>query len=72
MVVFYYDSFAGAKEELAKNDLTLHYLATWWDVLKACRAEGHFDTKTLDQVEAFLHDPLKWSEQNGGAYELAK
>ena len=69
-VVFYYDIFRNTHEMLAENGLKLHYLVTWWDVLRVARAEDKFDAATLDQVEAFLNSPLKWSKANGGVYEL--
>jgi len=69
LVVFYYDVFASARDDLAKNQLTLHHLATWWDVLQVSRERQHFDNATLDQVEAFLRDPLQWSADHGGQYE---
>jgi orotate phosphoribosyltransferase len=72
LVVFYYDIFKNTHEMLAENGLKLHYLVTWWDVLKVARTQGNFDAKTLDQVEAFLNDPLEWSKANGGVYELPK
>ncbi len=72
LVVFYYDIFKNTHEILAENGLKLHYLVTWWDVLKVARAQGHFDAKTLDQVEAFLNAPLEWSKAHGGVYELPK
>jgi orotate phosphoribosyltransferase len=72
LVVFYYDIFKNTHEMLAENGLKLHYLVTWWDVLKAARAQGNFDAHTLDQVEAFLNAPLEWSKANGGIYELPK
>ena len=70
LVVFYYDIFKNTHEMLAENGLKLHYLVTWWDVLKVARAQGEFDAATLDQVEAFLNAPLEWSKANGGVYEL--
>lgn len=70
LVIFYYDIFKNTHEMLAENGLKLHHLVTWWDVLAVCRKEGQFDKKTLDQVEAFLNDPLGWSKANGGVYEL--
>lgn len=70
LVVFYYDIFKNTHAMLAENGLRLHYLVTWWDILAEARAQGKFDTATLDQVEAFLNAPLKWSEKNGGVYEL--
>jgi len=57
---------------LAENGLKLHYLVTWWDVLKVAREQANFDAKTLDQVEAFLNAPLEWSKANDGIYELPK
>ncbi len=71
-VVFYYDIFKDGIETLAESGLKLHYLATWWDVLKAAHDSGHFDARTLAQVEAFLNAPLEWSRENGGAYSLEK
>jgi len=68
--IFYYDIFPDAPERLRAAGMELHYLATWWDVLKAARAGGHFDAATLDQVEAFLKSPLEWSTRNGGIAEL--
>ena len=69
LVVFYYDIFKETESQLAENDISLHYLATWWDVLSVCREEKRFDTATLDEVEGFLNDPLGWSEKNGGEYK---
>jgi orotate phosphoribosyltransferase len=70
LVVFFYDCFKGALENLTEHGVGLHYLATWTDVLAAARAGDHFDVKTMDQVEAFLADPLAWSKDRGGVYEL--
>ncbi len=68
LVVFYYDIFKQTPENLDKAGLQLHYLATWWDVLAESRKQGHFSDETHTQVEAFLNDPLAWSEANGGKY----
>ncbi len=70
LVVFYYDIFKNTHEMLDENGLKLHYLVTWWDVLKEARVQGKFDEETLNQVEAFLNAPLEWSKANGGIYEL--
>lgn len=72
IVVFYYDMFAETKQNLLNHNLRLHWLATWWDVLAVCRDNGYFDTKTLDEVEAFLNEPLVWSGNHGGSTEIAK
>src|SRR5262249_61492545 len=36
-VVFFYGVFPGAFETLARMDIALHSLCTWWDVLEACK-----------------------------------
>lgn len=66
VVLFYYDIFEGSAQTMADAGLTLHYLATWRDVLTEARAGSHFDKKTLDAVGEFLADPMGWSAANGG------
>ena len=66
-VVFYYDIFAHAREELEQAGLQLHYLASWWDVLEQLKQSDKFDDKTCETVEAFLRDPKGWSAANGGS-----
>ena len=66
-VIFYYDIFKDAEEQLAAEGVRLHCLSTWWDVLAAGRESGSFDEDTLSKVEAFLHDPRGWSKAHGGA-----
>lgn len=70
IVVFYYDIFKQTREKLDADGITLHSLATWWDVLSVCKATDHFDTKTLGQVEDFLNEPLEWSGKNGGSTSI--
>jgi orotate phosphoribosyltransferase len=65
-VVFHYDIFPETKTVMADMGVTLHALATWWDVLKVAQAGGHFDIGTMDEVENFLRDPAGWSVQHGG------
>ena len=65
-MVFYYDIFAHAQDELKDAGLTLHYLATWWDVLEAIKQSERFDAKAAETVEAFLNDPKGWSKAHGG------
>ncbi|SKA21274.1 orotate phosphoribosyltransferase [Consotaella salsifontis] len=65
-VVFYYDIFLRAKTRLDELGLELHWLASWWDVLKVARDKSYFDERTLSEVEAFLHAPEEWSRSHGG------
>ena len=64
-VVFYYGIFPDTVQKLGDHGITLHFLCTWWDVLAAARAGGHFDDVTLGEVEKFLTDPRAWQAANG-------
>ncbi len=65
-VIFDYGIFPEAPGIMAGAGLTLHSLATWWDVLRIAKAAGKFDTRTLDEVEKFMNDPTGWSAAHGG------
>ncbi len=68
-VVFFYGVFSGALESLEKDGITLHYLATWHDVLKAAEAGEYFPKEAIDGVREFLEDPIGWSKAHGGKGE---
>ncbi len=65
-VVFYYGVFPNSLETLADAGLRLHALATWHDVLAEARRQAVFPPAVLDEVEAFLGDPIAWSKAHGG------
>ena len=65
-VIFYYDIFKDAMTKLAEEDVSLHYLATWWDVLAAIKANPAYSDERVAKVEAFLNAPVEWSRANGG------
>jgi len=65
-VVFFYGVFPGSFETLARMGITLHHLATWWDVLEACRDRPYFDEAALGEVRRFLENPVAWSAAHGG------
>ena len=69
LVIFYYDIFPQSKHVLDDLDIRLHYLATWWDVLRVCKENKYFDTETLDEIESFLNNPIAWSAAHGGVAE---
>jgi orotate phosphoribosyltransferase len=69
LVIFYYDIFPQSQRIMADLDIRLHYLATWWDVLKVCKDEEYFDADTLAEVESFLTNPIAWSAAHGGVAE---
>lgn len=66
-VFFFYDIFAGAREDLGKLGINMHYLATWRDVLAVARAHRYFPEDALNEVESFISDPIAWSAAHGGA-----
>ncbi len=65
-VVFFYGVFAGAEDDLAKEGVRLHYLATWKDVLAEAEAGQDFPEAALAGVRDFLADPIAWSAAHGG------
>ncbi len=65
-VLFYYDIFPEGPKILAETGITMHHLATWWDILRVAKTENLFDAHTLDEVEKFMNDPAGWSVAHGG------
>jgi len=66
-VNFYYDIFPESKKTMSDLNVRLHYLATWWDVLKVVKNGGYLQSQQIAEVEKFLHEPAKWSAAHGGA-----
>jgi orotate phosphoribosyltransferase len=66
-VIFYYNIFPQTNEALAANELKMLELATWWDVLAVCKQQGYYDSKTIEEIESFLNNPIEWSAARGGA-----
>jgi orotate phosphoribosyltransferase len=71
LVFFFYDIFPEAPKILGDLGVTLHSLATWWDVLAVAKASGNFDAAKLAEVEKFMHDPAGWSKDHGGISAVA-
>ena len=65
-VVFFYGVFPGALAALAAMEVELLQLATWWDVLEACRERPYFSEDAMAEVRRFLEDPVRWSARHGG------
>lgn len=61
-VIFAYGIFPQMETNLAKHDIHMHYLCTWWDVLDAARDRNVLSADRLDEVESFLKDPVAWQE----------
>ena len=71
-VFFFYDIFPEGKQIMNELGVTLHALATWWDVLEAAKKSGTFDKGKLREVEKFMKDPAAWSKAHGGAAQAAE
>jgi orotate phosphoribosyltransferase len=65
-VIFFYDIFSESKKIIGDLGITMHHLATWWDVLAVAKTSGKFDQGKLAEVEAFMRDPTGWSKAHGG------
>jgi orotate phosphoribosyltransferase len=70
-VFFFYDIFPEGRTILRDLGVTLHSLATWWDVLAVAKTSGRFDAAKLAEVEKFMHDPAAWSKAHGGTATIA-
>lgn len=68
-VIFFYDIFPDTRQKLADIGVNLHYLTTWWDVLKVCKAENRMDNQSIAEIESFLNSPVEWSRAHGGVEE---
>jgi orotate phosphoribosyltransferase len=71
-VFFFYDIFPEGKQIMRELGVSLHALATWWDVLEAAKKSGSFDKGKLREVEKFMKDPAAWSKAHGGAAQAAE
>ncbi len=71
-VFFFYDIFPEGKTIMSDLGVTLHALATWWDVLEVAKKSGKFDKAKLKEVEKFMKDPAAWSKAHGGTAVAAE
>ena len=65
-VIFKYGIFDHVVRDLDSLGVEMSCLATWSDVLEVARRRSYFDAATLDEIEAYVGDPIGWSEAHGG------
>lgn len=65
-VIFFYDIFPEGQKVIEDMGIKMHYLATWWDMLRIAKNDNLFDTQTLSEVEKFMENPRGWSAEHGG------
>ena len=66
LVFFFYDIFPKGRTILRDLGVTLHSLATWWDVLSVVKQGNYLAAAQVAQVEKFLNAPAEWSAAHGG------
>jgi orotate phosphoribosyltransferase len=65
-VLFKYGIFDHVIRDLDQLDVTLFALATWTDVLQVARQRNSLAPEILAGIEAYVVDPIGWSEAHGG------
>jgi orotate phosphoribosyltransferase len=53
------------RDNLAKNDIVLHVLANWDDVLETGLSKSYFSENASKQIVDFLNDPESWGRKMG-------
>src|SRR6266850_1332824 len=53
------------RDNLAKNDIALHVLANWDDVLDTGLSKRYFSEQSSQQIIDFLNDPDNWGRKMG-------
>jgi orotate phosphoribosyltransferase len=53
------------RDNLAKNDIALHVLANWDDVLDTGESKSYFSAQASEQIIEFLKDPDNWGRKMG-------
>ena len=60
-VIFHYGIFPQSVASLAAEKVSLHALATWWDVLAVAESLGYFTPAQFAVVKSFLEAPDDWT-----------
>ena len=66
-VIFHYGIFPQSVASLAAEGVTLHALATWWDVLRVAQGLGYFTPPQYVALKSFLENPEGWQPAAGAA-----
>ena len=66
-VIFNYGIFPHTESSLAAEGITLHALATWWDVAATAEKMGRFEPGQYEKIQSFLEDPENWPKKRVAA-----
>lgn len=65
-MLFKYGIFDHVVRDLDQLQVNLFTLATWSDVIRVARERGALSPEMLAGIEAYVADPIGWSERHGG------
>ena len=69
---FFYDIYPEGRTILTDLGVTLHALATWWDVLAVAKESGKFDAaKSSTRSRNSCTTRRGWSKAHGGVAAVA-
>ena len=66
-VIFNYGIFPHTESSLAAEGITLHALATWWDVAEVAEKMGRFQAGEYEKIKNFLENPEDWPAKRAAA-----
>jgi orotate phosphoribosyltransferase len=66
-VIFNYGIFPHTESSLAAEGITLHALATWWDVAEVAEKMGRFQAGEYEKIKSFLENPEDWPAKRTAA-----
>ena len=59
-VIFYYDIFDIKKTPLGSQNIKIHSLSTWKDIIKVIKQKKLYSNEQIENLENFLLNPDKW------------
>ena len=59
-VIFYYDIFDFKKTTLGLQNVKIHSLCTWKNIIEIIKKDKLYSTKQITSLENFLNNPDKW------------
>ena len=59
-VIFYYDIFDIKKTSLGSQNVKMHSLCTWEDIIEVIKYKKLFSNYEIQNLEIFLKDPKQW------------
>ena len=61
-VIFYYNIFPNAATMFVKDNLKIHFLTCWADVMRSPKIKLLLSAREISEVQQFLTSPSQWQE----------